>query len=244
MPIDRRSMQEIRALRRLLGHTVPTYVFRALAAGLYEEGLAYRKQFRAAVAQVFKTKGQKVGQFINVYTAGDTFSTLRLGIFTTWDAAEIYEFGGTIVPRGRWLMIPMTPEAYSNQGKMKNNWRLFMREKRYKNPDAKIPGTSARMGDLFPVKVRGGLLLCLDVTGTEKTKRGFRTRQFASGGSRIRNRSRHAVWPVFLLTRATRRNPILNFFGGFEARTGLRGQALQRKIGSAIRAAARQPLTT
>lgn len=204
---------------------LPRDVYFALRRGLWLEGVEFKKQFRATVAGKFKSGGKRVANAIRVYTDGSGIEGLRLGIFTRWSAAPIYEEGGTITPGpGRsWLIFPVTPRAYTPGGRVKRSWRT--KDGRFKRE---------LFEDLRPVRVRGrggsGWLLVRD-RGVSKSGRV---------GKVTKRRGVEAVEPVFLMIRQTSRRAVLQFFSDFTRSAGVRGDRLQRRI---IRAADRSITT-
>jgi len=221
--IDPRFFRDLEHWSAIVGKHVPRYLFRALKRGLYQEGNEFKKRFREGLNSRFKIKKSKVGNLFKVYTAGDRIGNLTLGIFTIWEAAPVYEDGGTIAARsGGWLMVALDKAAYTAGGRVKRSWRdprtgKFARDK---------------VQDLVSVPIRGGQAYLL-----------FRaSRQVTSAGEAGRSDVGHyRAWsrvPVFMLIRDTRRQPALRFFSEFAATVGVRGERLGRAVDRALEQAA------
>lgn len=225
------GMREFGRLQVDLQQRLPRYVFRAIAAGMYQEGKSFLKQWRGELDGKFNTGGRKVANSFKVYTAGRSLGELELVIFTRWAAAPIYEHGGVI--RGNWLMFAITPRAYTPSGRVRRD---------YRDPTDPSRWNPAKLEGLFPLPTKrpGVIILAREVTGTASGRgRGYRTRQRTSTGSEIENRSRVAVEPAFMLVRKTRREPVLDFFSGFERYSGAGAGRLQQTIRRAVGAFAR-----
>ncbi len=200
--------------------TLPRYVFRSLRAGLFRTGQEFKTAFRDSLRTNFKSGGRKVANAFKVYTSGDDLDSLVMGIFTRWEAAEIYEKGGTIRAKpGRWLIVPVTPRAFTARGRVKRSWRDPRTGK----------FADKHFQDLRPVKVRGGFLLVRDA-GVSKSGRI---------GKVAKRRGVEATEIVFLLIKVTRRKAVLDFFKTFARLAGPRGEKLQEAVGDALRAFAR-----
>lgn len=234
-PATSAGIYGLRAFSRvplLLQNELPRYVFRALAFGLYQEGQSFKREFRDSLAGKFKSGGRRVGNAFKVYTTGETLSNLRLGVFTRWLAASIYETGGVIVPkRGRYLVIPITPKAYTAKGRVKATWRRngqFLKK---------------HFEGCWPFRLKNGnYLLLRNVSGIKSGKgTGYRGRQRTSRGRTITDRARPAVEVVFLLIRRTSRKATLNFFNDAQAYfAGPGANGASYHVGRGLRAIARE----
>jgi len=209
-----------RRINKLLGSQVPRYLFKAFAAGLKNEGDEFKREMRERIRPQFKTGGQRVANAIRFYTDGSSFANLELGVFTRWNAAPIYERGGPIVAKRSYLVIPVTPRAYTPGGRVRRTWR---------NKEGQFH--KHLFEGLRPIPVKGGFLLVRD-RGVTRTGRL---------GKVTKKRGVQAVEPVFLLTKRTSRDPVLNFISTFISMSGARHRRLSIKIGDALTAAARTP---
>lgn len=222
--VDPRFYRDIEALARSLGDVVPLELFYHLKKAMWAEGRSFKKSFRESVKTRFKTGTGRVGGFFHCYTAGHRLGNLTLGVFTVWDAAPIYEHGGTITGRaGGWLLVCLAKEAYRSGGRgIKRSWR-----------DPRTGKFRAdKLENLFAVKVPNGYLL---FPGKQVTTKGAARRS----GVNVGQFSQFRAQPRFLLIRQTRRQPILRFFRDFAAwmqRTG----SLETAVEAALTAAGKK----
>lgn len=152
--LQRDQSAEARILGLLLVD-MPRKVFLGLAKAFYAEGRRFKGVYRSYLAGQFKAGGSKVSNAFRVYTRGNKLEDLRLGVFTRWVAAPIYETGGVIhAAPGRWLAFPVLKSAYTARGRVKRSWR---------NEDGSWK--QELFEGLFPVKVRSGYLLCRSRAG-------------------------------------------------------------------------------
>lgn len=185
-----------------LQRLVPGPAFKGLAQALWVWAGRFMADFRRRVQGRFKVNNTRVGNAFRKYVAGDTLDTLRLGIYTEWLVARIFEFGGTIQPRNRsWLVIPVAPDAYDADGRVKPAWREKI--KTVFGQDIGIGGFGKRrFHDLVPIHVRGGWLLIKPAGDFEEHAEADR---FTMGNREHRGRA------MFLLLKSTARKPILGF---------------------------------
>lgn len=184
---------------------------------LFREGQRGKTRFRQTLDGKFRSGGRRVGGAFSVYTAGSDLDSLKLGVFTRWKAAAVYEHGGVIKPRGRYLAVPVAPWLLTPTGRVK---------KRYRDPQT---GKFAAelLAELVPVKTRRGVLLVGKATGKSRSRRGYRPVGLSSSPA-------NEAWePVILLIRSTRRNAVL----GFHAFWQERGVDLRRVLADAAAAA-------
>lgn len=220
--VDRRGLRQLALMPKMLRQTLPKYTFKALAAGLWEEGKIFKKQFRQNLNKRMKVRNSKVGNLFKVYTVGDRLADLQLGIFTIWPAAQTFQFGGTIRAKaGKWLVIAVTPKAYTAGGRIRKAWR-DPRTGKFKE---------SKFKDLVPIKVKGGFLLVKEQGINQKTKRPT---------SRVsKKRGVEAMEPIFMLIKKTTRKATLRFFEDFASFVGPRGSRLQQSINQALDAFAK-----
>jgi hypothetical protein len=176
--------------------------------------------------------GLKFSRLFSVYTAGDDLESLKLGIFTRWPAAAIYETGGVIRPEGRWLAFPVNPKAFTARGRIKRAWR---------DPANAAAFNPEKFKGLVPIEINGGRARLLVKPGrSTRAGRSGRVKATGRGGvGKLRDGDTPDVFePMFTLIRQTRREGVLNFFDSFARQAGPRGRALQDAVNSAAAALA------
>lgn len=221
--IDERSHRALERLEELLRRNLPESIRKDFARALFREGKLFRSHYRGFLANVFKTGGgRRVANSFGVYTAGHDLGTLRLGVFTRWEAAPTYQDGGVIRPRkGRYLVVPITRRAYTSRGRVKRSWR---------NPDGSFK--ASLFDDLYQIRTTKGMILLV---------RNVKARGNRFGGATLRRPGKagaNAIEPVFLLIRSTSRRAVLRFFQEWARLAGPRGQRLQEAINRSIDKAA------
>ncbi|MEM1446545.1 MAG: pyridoxal-phosphate dependent enzyme [Planctomycetota bacterium] len=197
-------------------------VHRVLRGSMFREAQRGKTKFRAKLEATFKLGGRRVAGAFGIYTSGDTLDDLKLGVFTRWKPAPLYEKGGTITPRKRYLAVPVAPWLLTPTGRVK---------RKYRDPRT---GTFAAslLAELRPVPTKRGLLLVGEVSGHSRARRGYRP---VARGSNAADPRKAAEEPVLLLIKATRRNAVLDFFGFW----GTRGLDHRRLLDDAHAAARR-----
>lgn len=192
------------ALAEKLEREAPKVAFKAIARAMAKHIGRFKSDFRATMPSKFRaTGGQPVGNSFKSYVAGESLDSLRAAVFTRWEAAPIYESGGTITPRNRkWLVIPVSPDAYGADGRVKPKWRQLQYTVFGDLRGGRKAGfATERFDGLAPIKVRGGWLL-VEPRKTARNREGKRVKSV---------RGRMVGKPIFLLVKATNRKPILNF---------------------------------
>jgi len=123
MTLNPAIFRELQDLQRGMTDRLPRYLVKALAAGLYAEGKDFLAAFRQQIRGRFKTGGSKFANTFKTFTAGDRLDNLKLEAFTRLEWAPIYERGGTITPRGSWLIVPVSPRLLTPTGRVKRRYR-------------------------------------------------------------------------------------------------------------------------
>ena len=222
-------VEQQRAFSRQLTQVFQRSMRRVLKYGLWQEGKAFQKEFRQAVNGRFKVSKSKVGNLFSVYTAGEQIGDLVLGMFTIWNAAKVYEEGGSIGGAGGgWMLVPLVKDAYTAGGRIKKSWR-----------DPKT-GKFARdkTDDLFPVKLRPNMVLLF------KAMKQVRSAAVARrSGVNVGQFRETSAEPWFIAIRVTRRSPVLKFFHDFETWFARPTEHLERAMERGLQEAFEYPLT-
>ncbi|MEM6553521.1 MAG: hypothetical protein AAF750_15505 [Planctomycetota bacterium] len=217
------TFRDVRSVERTLGQELSPFLTRSTADTLYSHLRTGKREFARRAAGRFKNKSKRVGQWVALYSKGQTLDTLELGVFTRWNAGELYEQGGTITPKGRWLVVPISKRVLTPLGRVKRRFR-----------DPKTGHfTEAFWKDTVLVPSSEGLLVIRPVKanrrGALRTRNRSGTTAATSGG--------HASELVAILVRNTRRKPTLGFYDFFTRH--LNQADITPAHGRALRAAAR-----
>ena len=193
--VDDRFLADLAAFGDSLRRVLPQRLFRGLRRGLFQEGVAFKKQFRESINSRFKIGRSRVGSLFFLFTKGTKLKGLFLEIFTIWPAAPVYEKGGAISAKGSWLVVPLAKRMFTSGGRIKRKYR-----------DARTGKFDfSSFGKLRPVPVRGGILLVADAGVTRSGRLGKVTKR----------RGVEATQIVALLIKTTRRKGVLGFHRDF-----------------------------
>lgn len=196
--ISSKTLRDADALEAMLAR-LPNLATRRMARGMAGAMSEHVKQFRASLPNKFKVKKTKAGNAFKWFVEGKSLNTLQAHFFTQWRLARLYEFGGTIRGKGS-LAIPVSPKAYTAQGRVKKRWHD---PKNFKN--------------LKPIPHPKGLLL---VKEKQSVKQADGTRLTARQVFGKGKRGAVAIEPMFLVVRTTSRKPTIRFYSDWDANQG------------------------